>query len=164
MHSIVGAPRVPPCAGYADGLSPSAARPYVTFNCAAVPGELFEGQLFAHRRGAFTGATADQLGVVRAADGGTLFLDEIAELPLELQPKLLRFLENREVAISARSGRCRWTCASSPRPIAITSTWCARARSVRTSSSGSKSSASASLRCGIAPRTSWRWRGTSRER
>jgi tetratricopeptide (TPR) repeat protein len=78
-------------------LSPRAAKPYVAFNCAAVPHELFEGQLFGYRKGAFTGATADHAGVVRAADGGTLFLDEIGELPLDIQPKLLRWLDNAEV-------------------------------------------------------------------
>jgi hypothetical protein len=79
-------------------LSARAGRPYVVFNCAAVPRELFEGQLFGHRKGAFTGASADQPGTIRAADGGTLFLDEIGELPLDVQPKLLRFLENGEVS------------------------------------------------------------------
>jgi hypothetical protein len=78
-------------------LSTRSQRPYVVFNCASIPRELFESQLFGHRRGSFTGATSDSLGVVRAADGGTLFLDEIGELPLEMQPKLLRFLENGEV-------------------------------------------------------------------
>jgi tetratricopeptide (TPR) repeat protein len=78
-------------------LSTRAERPYVVFNCASVPRELFESQLFGHRRGSFTGATSDALGVIRAADGGTLFLDEIGELPLDMQPKLLRFLENGEV-------------------------------------------------------------------
>jgi transcriptional regulator with AAA-type ATPase domain len=72
-------------------------KPYVTFNCASVPRDLFESQLFGHRRGAFTGAVSDSPGVIRAADGGTLFLDEIGELPLDTQPKLLRFLENSEV-------------------------------------------------------------------
>lgn len=72
-------------------------KPYVAFNCAAVPRDLFEGQLFGYKRGAFTGATHDHPGVIRAAAGGTLFLDEVAELPLDLQPKLLRFLENGEV-------------------------------------------------------------------
>jgi transcriptional regulator with PAS, ATPase and Fis domain len=78
-------------------LSERATKSYVAFNCATVPRDLFEGQLFGYRRGAFTGAASDQLGVIRAANGGTLFLDEIAELPLDIQPKLLRFLENAEV-------------------------------------------------------------------
>jgi predicted ATP-dependent protease len=78
-------------------LSPRAGKPYVAFNCAAVPHELFEGQLFGYRKGAFTGATSDHPGVIRAADGGTLFLDEVGELPLDIQPKLLRFLDNAEV-------------------------------------------------------------------
>jgi hypothetical protein len=78
-------------------LSDRSSKPYVAFNCATVPRELFEGQLFGYRRGAFTGATSDHPGVIRAADGGTLFLDEIGELPLDLQPKLLRFLENGEI-------------------------------------------------------------------
>ncbi len=78
-------------------LSARAERPYVAFNCAAVPRELFEGQLFGYRRGAYTGAATDHPGVIRTAHGGTLFLDEIGELPLEVQPKLLRFLENGEI-------------------------------------------------------------------
>jgi predicted ATP-dependent protease len=78
-------------------LSQRTGRPYVTFNSAAVPRDLFEGQLFGYKKGAFTGATTDHPGVIRAAEGGTLFLDEIGELPLDIQPKLLRFLENGEV-------------------------------------------------------------------
>jgi hypothetical protein len=78
-------------------LSRRARAPYVTFNSATVPRDLFEGQLFGYRKGAFTGAVADHPGVIRAADGGTLFLDEIGELPLDVQPKLLRFLENGEI-------------------------------------------------------------------
>jgi tetratricopeptide (TPR) repeat protein len=78
-------------------LSGRADKPYIVFNCASVPRDLFESQLFGYRRGAFTGATGDSPGVIRAADGGTLFLDEIGELPLDTQPKLLRFLENAEV-------------------------------------------------------------------
>jgi len=77
--------------------SPRGAAPYVAFNCAAVPRDLFEGQLFGYRKGAFTGAAGDHPGVIRGAAGGTVFLDEIGELPLEVQPKLLRFLENGEV-------------------------------------------------------------------
>jgi hypothetical protein len=78
-------------------LSERSSHPYIAFNCGAVPRELFEGQLFGYRRGAFTGATTDHPGVIRAANRGTLFLDEIGELPLDIQPKLLRFLENAEV-------------------------------------------------------------------
>ncbi|HEY5958420.1 MAG TPA: sigma 54-interacting transcriptional regulator [Polyangiaceae bacterium] len=78
-------------------LSERRGQPYVAFNCAAVPRDLFEGQLFGYRRGAFTGAVSDQPGVIRSASGGTLFLDEIGELPLDVQPKLLRLLENSEV-------------------------------------------------------------------
>jgi hypothetical protein len=78
-------------------LSSRAEKAYIAFNSASVPRDLFEGQLFGYKKGAFTGATSDNPGVIRAADGGTLFLDEVAELPLETQPKLLRFLENNEI-------------------------------------------------------------------
>ena len=78
-------------------LSDRQGRPYVVFNCAAVPRDLFEGQLFGYKRGAFTGAVSDYPGVIRTASGGTLFLDEIGELPLDVQPKLLRLLENSEI-------------------------------------------------------------------
>jgi DNA-binding NtrC family response regulator len=73
------------------------AKPFVPFNCTAVPREMLESQLFGYRKGAFTGAHTGFDGVIRAAAGGTLFLDEIAEIPLDVQPKLLRFLETREV-------------------------------------------------------------------
>jgi hydrogenase-4 transcriptional activator len=71
--------------------------PLVPVNCAAIPRELFENQFFGHKQGAFTGALRDQAGVIRLAARGTLFLDEIGELPLELQPKLLRFLQEGEI-------------------------------------------------------------------
>jgi len=74
-----------------------AAKPFVPFNCTAVPREMLESQLFGYRKGAFTGADNAFEGVIRAAAGGTLFLDEIAEIGLDLQPKLLRFLETHEV-------------------------------------------------------------------
>lgn len=70
---------------------------FVPFNCTAVPRELVEGHLFGYKKGAFTGATGDSLGMIRAADGGTLFLDEIGDLPIDVQPKLLRFLQEGEV-------------------------------------------------------------------
>ena len=77
--------------------SPRAGKPFVPFNCTSVPRDLMDSQLFGHRRGAFTGATADHPGVVRAAAGGTLCLDEIGDLSLDVQPKLLRFLEQSEI-------------------------------------------------------------------
>ena len=79
------------------GFSARADKPFIPFNCTAVPRELLESQLFGHRRGAFTGADRDHPGLIRAARDGTLFLDEIGELGLDLQPKLLRFLESGEI-------------------------------------------------------------------
>jgi transcriptional regulator with GAF, ATPase, and Fis domain len=77
--------------------SPRAERPYVVFDCGTIPRELVESELFGHRRGAFSGAIDDRSGAFGCADGGTIVLDEIGELPLELQPKLLRVLETSEV-------------------------------------------------------------------
>ena len=74
-----------------------AEQPYVVFDCASVPRELAESELFGHRRGAFSGAVADRAGAFQQANGGTIFLDELGELPLELQPKLLRVLETGEL-------------------------------------------------------------------
>jgi hydrogenase-4 transcriptional activator len=70
---------------------------FVPFNCTAVPKELAEGHLFGYKKGAFTGAVSDSPGMIRAADGGTLFLDEVGDLPIDVQPKLLRFLQEGEV-------------------------------------------------------------------
>jgi DNA-binding NtrC family response regulator len=87
-------------------LSPRSTKPFVVVNCAAIPEALLESELFGFTRGAFTGAVQSQIGRIPAAHGGTLFLDEVSELPLSMQAKLLRFLEQKEVQ---RLGTCELT-------------------------------------------------------
>ena len=82
-------------------------RRLVKLNCAAIPLELLESELFGHEKGAFTGAVAQKLGRFEAADGGTLFLDEIGDIPLELQPKLLRVLQEHEFERLGSTHTCR---------------------------------------------------------
>jgi len=87
-------------------LSVRAKRPLIAVDCGAIPDSLFESELFGHERGSFSGATEDRKGRLELADGGTIFLDEIAELPLALQAKLLRVLEDRQVwRVGARAPR-----------------------------------------------------------
>ncbi|MEW8525720.1 MAG: sigma-54 dependent transcriptional regulator [Candidatus Thiodiazotropha endolucinida] len=78
-------------------LGPRADHPFVAVNCGAIPQELMESELFGHKKGSFTGATGDHRGLFLSADGGTLFLDEIADLPLHMQVKLLRAIQEKQV-------------------------------------------------------------------
>jgi two-component system response regulator PilR (NtrC family) len=79
------------------GSGPRAEGPFVPVNCGAIPSELMESEFFGHRRGSFTGAVADKVGLVQSAEGGTLFLDEVADLPLHMQVKLLRVIQEKTV-------------------------------------------------------------------
>ncbi|SEK24205.1 PAS domain S-box-containing protein [Maribacter orientalis] len=74
-------------------------KPLIKVNCSAIPRELIESELFGHKKGSFTGAFADKIGKFELADGGTLFLDEIGELPIDMQPKILRFLQEGEIEV-----------------------------------------------------------------
>lgn len=94
-------------ARYIHDVSPRAAAPYVAVNCAAIPETMLEATLFGYAKGAFTGASQSQAGKFEAAEGGTLLLDEISELPLELQAKLLRVLQEREVERLGSNQRIR---------------------------------------------------------
>ena len=71
--------------------------PFIAVNCGAIPGELMESEFFGHKRGSFTGAVADKKGLIQSAEGGTLFLDEVADLPLHMQVKLLRVIQEKTV-------------------------------------------------------------------
>lgn len=100
--------------------STRAQRAFVAVNCAAIPLELMESELFGHRKGAFSGATSDRIGLIRQADGGSLFLDEIGDMPLPMQGKLLRFLQEGKSRRWAAMARRRWMSACLRRP---TATW-----------------------------------------
>ena len=99
-------------------LSSRRERAYVRMNCAAIPSGLLESELFGHEKGAFTGALIQRRGRFELADGGSLFLDEIGDISLELQPKLLRAIQEQEFERLGSSRTIKSTCDSSPRPIA----------------------------------------------
>lgn len=108
------------CANAIHQYSRRSRHTLVPINCGAIPDELMESELFGHVRGAFTGATQDRVGAVEAADGGTLFLDEICEMKLDLQVKLLRFLQSQEFMrvgeSKARNVSTRIVCATNRDP------------------------------------------------
>ena len=97
-------------------LSGRNSKPYVAINCAAIPDNLLESELFGYEKGAFTGANASRMGLIEAADGGTLFLDEIGELPMEAQARLLRFIQEGEIrrigSVHSRKVNVRLICAT----------------------------------------------------
>ncbi|GAB4389437.1 sigma-54-dependent transcriptional regulator [Albidovulum sp.] len=109
------------CAQAVHRLSNRAAGPFVPLNCGAIPSELLESEVFGHVKGSFTGAISDKQGAAAAADGGTLFLDEICELDLNLQTKLLRFLQTSTIqpvgATRARKVNVRILCATNQDPL-----------------------------------------------
>jgi len=110
------------CAEAIHKSSPRAKRPFIPLNCAAIPKDLIESEIFGHVKGAFTGATSDRDGAAARADGGTLFLDEICELELALQAKLLRFLQSNTVqkvgSDSLKKVDVRIVCATNRDPLA----------------------------------------------
>jgi two-component system repressor protein LuxO len=102
-------------------LSPRRDGPFIPINCAAIPRELIESEVFGHVRGAFTGAVADRIGAAQAADGGTLFLDELCEMDLSLQGKLLRFIQTGSFqpvgSTQLRRTDVRFVCATNRDPL-----------------------------------------------
>lgn len=102
-------------------LSDRSEKPFVAINCGGIPENLLESELFGHKKGAFTGAYEDKEGLFLSANGGTLFLDEIGEMPLSLQVKLLRVLDDNTITPLGEPYRSLWTSGSYPQQTAISS-------------------------------------------
>ena len=141
--------------------SERAEKPFVAVNCAALPESLIESELFGHVKGAFTDARQDRDGLFLQADGGTLFLDEIGELPIEMQPKLLRCLEQKTVRPGAARPNSPLTFASSRQPIGIWKMKLRRNGFARISTTESMFWKSPSPRCEPAEPTCSCWPSTS---
>jgi DNA-binding NtrC family response regulator len=109
------------CAEAIHSLSPRASKPFVALNCAAIPRELVESEIFGHVKGAFTGAAEGRVGAAGQAKGGTLFLDEICELAIDLQSKLLRFIQTgtyqRVGSSKTEKADIRFVCATNRDPL-----------------------------------------------
>ena len=109
------------CAQAIHDQSPRVSHPFIALNCAAIPPDLMESEVFGHLRGSFTGAVQDKVGAAAAADGGTLFLDEVCEMDLALQTKFLRFLQTSSVqpvgATRPREVKVRIVCATNRDPL-----------------------------------------------
>ena len=143
--------------------------PMVAVNCGAIPENLLEAEFFGARKGSYTGATQDRDGYFQAARGGTLFLDEIGDLPLPMQAKLLRAIQERRVRPWARRRRKQPTCASSAPPTATWPPTCRQDVFARTCTTASTSSKYFFRRCASAARTCPRcavhcWHGCRRSR